>query len=66
MMIDYAQVSPIKTGRRDTLKVDDIIIFEFTTPFNVYTYMYIRIYIYKTMTDRNKTEIACIIFIGYL
>jgi hypothetical protein len=33
MMIDYITVSPIKVGRRDTLKVDDIIIFEFTTPY---------------------------------
>lgn len=35
-MKDYITMSLIKVRRRDILKVDDIIIFEFTTPYIIY------------------------------
>ena len=53
-LMDYITVSPIRTGRRDTLKVDDIIIFEFITPFRIHTC--------KMMTNCIETEIVCITF----
>jgi hypothetical protein len=60
MMMDYITASPIKLGWRDTLRLDDIIIFEFTIAHSIDTFT-------ETIIEEDsETGIACIIFIDYL